>query len=68
MSSHFRLRRRDLRWLLFPAMALAAGLLAMVIIVFSPGHVLAAYEFSRAQVDPANGSMALAIEAAPQAQ
>jgi len=68
MSSHFRLRRRDLRWLLFPAMALGAGLLAAVIIVFTPGHVLAAYDFSGSDTAVASAPVAFAREAASQRQ
>ena len=42
MSSHFRLRRRDVRWLMFPVMVALCGLLAIGIVLFSPDAKAAA--------------------------
>ena len=36
MRSHFRLRRRDTRWLMFPVLVVLCGLLAIGIVVFTP--------------------------------
>ena len=36
MSSHFRLRRRDTRWMMFPVVVVFVGLSAIGIVVFSP--------------------------------
>lgn len=36
MRSHFRLRRRDARWLMFPVLVVVSGLLACGIVVFTP--------------------------------
>ena len=36
MSAHYKLRRRDARWLMFPALAVLCGLLAIGMVVFSP--------------------------------
>lgn len=36
MSSHFRLRRRDTRWLMFPVIVLLVGMCAIGLVVFVP--------------------------------
>ena len=36
MSSHFRLRRRDARWLMFPAMVVLVGVFAIGLVVVVP--------------------------------
>lgn len=36
MSAHYKLRRRDARWLMFPALVVLCGLLAIGMVVFSP--------------------------------
>jgi hypothetical protein len=44
MRSHFRLRRRDTRWLMFPVLVVLCGLLAIGIVVFTPGSETAVAE------------------------
>lgn len=44
MRSHFRLRRRDTRWLMFPVLVVLCGLLTIGIVVFTPGSETAGAE------------------------
>ncbi len=52
MSSHFRLRRRDARWLMFPALVVLCGLLAVGMVVFSPDVKAAAADESVTAINP----------------
>ena len=52
MSFHFRLRRRDARWLMFPVMVVLCGLLAIGIVLFSPDAKAAAAAAPVAAISP----------------
>ena len=53
MRSHFRLRRRDARWLMFPVLVVVSGLLACGIVVFTPSsHTPGAEQVLPTSADP----------------